>query len=392
MQLIIVVALLVLCFLTLRSSKVKKQKETAHSSAVPSNKSKVMVSRETSTSVDDPPRFSTTAACIVELQRPDRNYRFTEEDHADILGIRDFCVLDVETTGLVPSSDRIVQIGIIKVKDLVPVARLNTLVNPEIHIPSKATEIHGITDEMVMSSPKYHDIADHVYSLLNNTTVVGHNVTFDLNFIQILLLQRSDPDSDLTIDFIDTEQYARQVLPGMPNYKLQSLLKFYDIDPGTAHTAYDDAFATLQLFHALRYEFVHKQELEEKRAEEKRAERKKKREEEKAARRVAFAASPLLEQRFCFTGSFSLEREAMENLALSVGALVQEKEPNGKTAYLVKGDVSGLPEWALERKLRKAESLSAAGKPVKIIDEAEYLHLISDAKSALSASSEVENL
>lgn len=338
--------------------------------------------------IDTPHSVVPSLNDVIELFRPNQYYRFTEKDHAIILEMKDFCVLDVETTGLNWRKERIVQIGIIKLVDLVPVFRLNTLVNPEMHIPPETTKIHGIADEDVLSAPKYADIADQVFSLLNNSTIVGHNVTFDLNFIQYLLLYRSNSEADLSFDYVDTEQYARQVLPGMPNYQLQTLLKYYDIDPGAAHTAYDDAFATLKLFHALRYEYTHKEELAAKRAEEKKAERKNKREVEKAERRSTFAASPLLEQRFCFTGSFSLDREAMEKLAISVGALVQAKEPNGKTSYLVKGDVSDLPDWALERKLRKAESLSAAGKPVKIISEAEYLQLISDAKSALSASSE----
>ena len=321
---------------------------------------------------------------IIPLSKPDMSYLFTEEDHAEIMAMKDFCVLDVETTGLDYRHDRIVQIGIIKLKDLVPVDRLNTLVNPEIPIPARASEIHGITDADVVSAPKYSDIADRVFSLLNNTTVVGHNVTFDLNFIQYLLLCRSDRKADLTMDYIDTWQYARQVHHGLSDYKLQTLLKYYDIDPGAAHTAYDDAFATLKLFHALRYEYEHKDEIAAARDAERKEARRLARESEKDTRRSAFAASPLLEQKFCFTGDFSIDRQSMENLAASVGALVQEKEPSRNTAYLVKGDVSGLPEWALDRKLRKAESLIASGKPVKIIDESEYLRLISEARQALS--------
>ena len=127
---------------------------------------------------------------IVELSRPSMSYRFTASDYADILSMKDFCVLDVETTGLHWRTDRIVQIGIIKVENLIPVVRFNTLVNPEIPIPPRATAIHGITDKDVMSAPTYAEIADQVFSILNKTTVVGHNVTFDINFIQFLLLFR----------------------------------------------------------------------------------------------------------------------------------------------------------------------------------------------------------
>ena len=411
MQFIIVVVLLVLCFVTIRSTKKNNQKESRQPSPSPSCKNNGLPFRE---SVNYPvdsvretpktvigPTFSASSLLSEpsSKRKPIPKYRdkpklsvpWSDEKYSEILSLHDFCVLDIETTGLECWNCRIVQLGIIKVVDNIPVQRLNTYIDPETHIPTKATEIHGITDKDVIGAPTYSQIADSVYSILNNSVVIGHNVTFDLNFIQHILIESTYPYEDFHVDFVDTWEFANRLHLPVPDYKLQTLLQFYGIDPGTAHTAYDDAFATLQLFHALRYEYTHKQELEEKRAEEKKAERKKKREEEKEARRSTFAASPLLEQRFCFTGSFSLDREAMEKLAVSVGALVQEKEPNGKTSYLVKGDVSDLPEWALERKLRKAESLSAAGKPVKIISEDDYLQLISEAKAGLSASSEAVN-
>lgn len=328
-----------------------------------------------------------SAEDVVELSRPSMSYRFTASDHADILSMKDFCVLDVETTGLHWRTDRIVQIGIIKVENLIPVVRFNTLVNPEIPIPPRATAIHGITDKDVMSAPTYAEIADQVFSILNKTTVVGHNVTFDINFIQYLLLFRGTKNDDLSLDYVDTEQYARQVLSGLPNYKLQTLLKYFDIDPGAAHTAYDDAFATLKLFHALRYEYTHREELEAKRKAEAQEARRQQKEAEKTARRLQFASSPLLEKWFCFTGAFSLDRMAMESLVLSVGAQVQEKGVSRNTNYLVKGDITGLPDWALDRKLHKAEALIAAGKPIEIIDESEFLRLIGDAKKHLAAES-----
>jgi len=74
----------------------------------------------------------------------------------------------------------------------------------------------------------------------------------------------------------------------------------------------------------------------------------------------------------------------MEALAQSVGGVLREKI-SGRTSYLVKGDVSDLPDWALDRKLHKAEELIEAGKGIQIIDEAEFMILIADAKNVLSA-------
>lgn len=317
--------------------------------------------------------------------KPKLSVPWPDEKYAEILALRDFCVLDVETTGLECWSCRIVQIGIIKVINNEAVDHLNTYINPETHIPTSATDIHGITDNDVKDAPTYKQIADRVTDLLNNTTVVGHNVTFDLNFVQHILLECSNMQDDLRMEYVDTWEYANRLHLPVPDYKLQTLLKFYGIDPGEAHTAYDDARSTLELFNALRYEYAHKDEMEAKRKAEALEAKRQKREADKAARAEAFSASPLYDVRFCFTGGFSIPRESMEALAASVGAMVQQKGVNGRTNYLVKGDVSDLPEWALERKIGKAEELSSSGKNIKVIDEAEFMRLVADAKHVLTA-------
>lgn len=319
------------------------------------------------------------------IPKPDLSAHWTDAHHADVLSMRDFCVLDVETTGLECSQDRIVQIGIIKMVDNQPVDSLNTYINPEIPIPSRATDIHGITDSDVKDAPTYKQIADRVLSLMNNSTVVGHNVTFDLNFVQRIFPFCSDPDADIKIDYVDTWEYAHKVVPRLRDYKLQTLLSYYHIDPGAAHTAYDDARATLELFNALRYEYAHKDEMEARRKAAELEARRQKKEAERAARAAAFSSSPLFEKSFCFTGSFSIDRAAMEALAQSVGGVLREKI-SGRTSYLVVGDVSDLPEWALDRKLHKAEDLIEAGKGIQIIDESQFMRLVADAKSVLSDS------
>lgn len=316
--------------------------------------------------------------------KPKLSNPWSTEKYDEVLALRDFCVLDVETTGLECWSSRVVQIGIIKLFDNKPVDQLNTYINPERHIPTRATDIHGITDDDVKDAPTYTQIADRVYTLLNNSTIVGHNVTFDLNFVQHILLESSYPYESLDMNYVDTWEYANRIKLPVSDYKLQTLLQYYSIDPGKAHTAYDDARATLELFNALRYEYAHKDEIEAQRKAEELEARRKKKEAEKAARAAAFSASPLFEKSFCFTGSFSIDRSAMEALAQSVGGVLREKI-SGRTSYLVKGDVSDLPDWALDRKLHKAEELIEAGKGIQIIDEAEFMRLIADAKNVLSA-------
>lgn len=373
--LVIIVGCLVAAVSIANSSKKKKPVQ-------PAMKSSVSPSTPVSP-VPAPIMKSPAKPSFPFIPKPDLSAHWTDAHHADVLSMRDFCVLDVETTGLDYSLDRIVQIGIIKVVNNQPVDSLNTYINPEMPIPARATDIHGISDADVKDAPTYKQIADRVLSLMNNSTVVGHNVTFDLNFVQRIFPFCSDPDADIKIDYIDTWEYAHKVVSRVQDYKLQTLLAFYGIDPGEAHTAYDDARATLELFNALRYEYAHKDEIESQRKAAELEARRQKKEAEQAARAAAFSASPLFEKSFCFTGSFSIDRAAMEALAQSVGGVLREKI-SGRTSYLVKGDVSDLPDWALDRKLHKAEELIEAGKGIQIIDEAEFMRLIADAKNVLS--------
>lgn len=317
---------------------------------------------------------------FIFVPKPDLSYRWTEEDRKKVQGMTDYCVLDVETTGLDYKTDRIVQLSILRVEGDSIAETFTTMVNPGHPIPARATAIHGITDADVKDAPKYEDIADRVYELLNGQTVVGHNVTFDLNFTEILMLAGENADKDLDIDYIDTWQYSRVVVRGMPDYKLQTLLAHFEIDPGKAHTADADTLATFELFKRLRYEDAHAKEIAA-------AKRREAREQEAAERQKKYGASPLFDRNVYFAGAFSVSREAIEELAKSVGAKVRY-EVNGRTAFVVKGDTEAQSGLGTVQNLQKAEDLGQAGKPVKIIGEAEFFSLVSDAKKCMEKARE----
>ena len=101
--------------------------------------------------------------------------------HLDRLG--SFTVIDVETTGLKPAKDRIVEVSAIRFDKWEPVGRFSTLINPEMHIPDDAARIHGITDEDVADAPVIEDVIESLSAFVGPATVVGHNVKFDLQFL-----------------------------------------------------------------------------------------------------------------------------------------------------------------------------------------------------------------
>ena len=97
-----------------------------------------------------------------------------------------------------------------------------------------------------------------------------------------------------------------------------------------------------------------------------------------------FNKSPLFDISFVYTGGFTIPRSEMESLAVSVGAIPRAKVTS-KTDYLVVGDVSELPQWALDRKLGKANELIEEHGKIQKISEGEYIKMIGAAKACLEA-------
>lgn len=159
---------------------------------------------------------------------------------SQILKTKDYIVLDTETTGLSPDTDRIIEIGMVRVVNDEMVNRNGTFINPERPISASASKVNGIKADDVKQAPTYAQIAPSIARLLIGNTVVAHNADFDLRFICRML---SDAGFDGEIRFIDTLRLSRDLFPEMDNYKLGTLCDFFEIDPGNAHRAIDDSVA-----------------------------------------------------------------------------------------------------------------------------------------------------
>ena len=160
---------------------------------------------------------------------------------------------------------------------------------------------------------------------------------------------------------------SRQCVPAK-THKLQALAAQLGLDPGQAHRALGDARTTLQLYQYC----VHKLDAD---AAEERRLRAERRRIKQAAHDAEFIWSPLNNKNFAFSGDFLTDRERLEGLVLTVGANLRT-EVNTKTDYLVTGDLTHLPDWALARKSGKADSLKTAGQNLTKLTEAEYIALI----------------
>lgn len=160
---------------------------------------------------------------------------------------RPLAVLDLETTGNVPSRDRIVEIGVVRIDRDARIAELATLVHPGVPIPPEATAIHGITDEAVASSPPFARIASEVVALLDGADLCGYNVRrFDLQVLRAELARAGFDFSLAGRRIFDPFVIFRRQEPR----DLGAAVRFYCGDTHAGHRAADDVAATIRVLAA----------------------------------------------------------------------------------------------------------------------------------------------
>lgn len=158
--------------------------------------------------------------------------------------LRDCVYIDTETTGL-SRRDRIVEISAIRVRDNQIVGSFNKMVNPHIHIKKGASEVNKITDEMVMGMPDFSSIRDSFMLFIGSDTLVGHNIRFDLDFVEREL------GSPLKNPAFDSIQLAKLVMRNLDNYKLDTLCRKFRF-PAQNHRGLTDAALTFRVVQAMK--------------------------------------------------------------------------------------------------------------------------------------------
>ena len=171
-----------------------------------------------------------------------------------------FAFLDIETTGFSPKTgDKILEIAIITTDlqgDVVD--EYETLINPQRAVT--AGHIHGITSGMVKDAPKIQEVLDDIAFHLNGKTIVGHNVDFDLRFINHELSKYYANETRLP--GVCTLKLSRKLVPFIPVRTLESFCQYFDIPVPEIHTAACDGHATATLFHTFRQMMLERLPLE----------------------------------------------------------------------------------------------------------------------------------
>ncbi len=164
----------------------------------------------------------------------------TEENMSDR-----FVVFDIETTGLSKNSDKITEIGAVKVENGAVTERWSSFVNPERHIPQNITELTSITDDMVADAPKINEILPDFFEFAKGCVLVAHNAKFDTGFMRVAA---EECGIEYNFPHLDTLQLAKCIYPDMGNYKLNNLAKHLKVVLENHHRAVDDAKATADIF------------------------------------------------------------------------------------------------------------------------------------------------
>ena len=156
-----------------------------------------------------------------------------------------YCVLDLETTGLSFRTEKITEVGIMKVKNGEVIDEFECFVNPEKPIPQKVVEVTNITDEMVKDAETIDKVLPKIINFVGDSVLVAHNADFDIGFLKYNAKQLG-----LSIEntYIDTLRLAKDLFPDFKKYKLGIIAENLGITVEVAHRALDDVDTTVKVF------------------------------------------------------------------------------------------------------------------------------------------------
>ena len=163
-----------------------------------------------------------------------------------------YIALDLETTGLSPARDRILEIGAVKVEEGEVTDCYETFIDCGIPIPPKITELTGITGEMIKGSPLRDEAVRGFLEFSGDMVLLGHNLPFDYGFMKQNVVNMGLPYER---GGLDTLKIARICLPELPGRSLDRLADHYGIPQEHHHRALDDALTAARLYERLKEEF-----------------------------------------------------------------------------------------------------------------------------------------
>lgn len=302
---------------------------------------------------------------------------------------KDYVIIDLETTGLNPIYDEIIEVACLHVKDKEVVDSFQSLVRPyplmddmgtvEYFVDDFITELTGITNDMLFEAPTFKDISQKLLNFIGNHIIVGHNVNFDLKFLYDKFLYEAN--YKFKNDFVDTKRLSRHILPELDSYSLKSLAMYYKINI-PHHRGMNDCQITKLVLDGL-----------EKTAADKHIDI------ERLAKVIKHnnhpdltklqqtrpdieidPTNPFYRQYFVFTGKLErFTRVQAAQIVVNLGGFC-ENNVTLRTNYLVIGSLKSSPlvQGNKSGKMKKAEKLILDGQDLKILSEDTFYELLTE--------------
>ncbi len=164
----------------------------------------------------------------------------------EILLESSFVSLDIESTSFDSERGEIIEIALVRVEGSVITEKFTTLVKPIYHVPSRITQLTGITNAMLVGKPNFESILPKVLDFIGDSIIVAHNVEKDIEFIDKYYKQMYG--KRFKHPNICTLQLAKNLIPNLSSYSLQDLASFFNIEVKRSHRALDDAETTALVF------------------------------------------------------------------------------------------------------------------------------------------------
>lgn len=298
------------------------------------------------------------------------------EAKTKLLNVRDYVVLDTETTGLSPNWCETIEVGILKINDGKIIDQFQTLIRPRfLPIDEFITELTGITNEMLEDAPLPADVTDNIVSMIGDEPILGHNVCFDISFIQALT------NKEFKNTIFDTKRIGLHVFPN-EKHSLEATINSCIKDGALIedeghHRAIKDCINTYRCYEWMRLKLVDKYGIN---PEEGYKEHKKKYKYKYQSIKTSEIeptvdeideSNPFYGSSIAFTGKLETmtRNEAMQN-AVNLGA-IPKTSVGKKLDYLVLGSLDFVSSLKGKKssKLLKAEELARQGYDIRVIDE-----------------------
>lgn len=333
----------------------------------------------------------------IGIKRPQRDRKGSSL--VDI--INDYCVIDIETTGLDPRYDEIIEISALRIRDNKIVDRFTSLVKPKQrfyasdddsdfyledgekvkYIDVFITDLTGITNQMLGEAPDIEEILPLFNEFIGSDVLIGHNVNFDINFLYDNNLNYLK--QPLINNFIDTLRVARKILPELKHHRLDDLTKYFNNETRSEHRALNDCILTNTIYNELislaltKYETAENFKNQFKKNHSTNAVKAK----DIVAQTTEFNEEHSLYGKVCvFTGTLEkmLRKDAMQ-IVVNLGGTCGDNV-TAQTNYLILGnnDYCKNIKDGKSNKQKKAEKLKMQGQDIEIISENVFYDMIEE--------------